>query len=93
MRYNLQLAQSRVKSHLENFKSEQAIKSKITERQSNLKIGDTVKITNEARQKFDSFYLGPFIIIGQDNMNFTLMKEGSGKMYKVHKNRVLKYVP
>lgn len=91
VRYNLQKAQAIVNKHLRELKEKQARESRKSERKLDLKIGDTVKVTNEARQKFDSFFTGPYKIVGEEGKNFVLAKKNEPKQYKVHKNRVAKF--
>lgn len=89
--HNLAVAQANMRAFLNKIKEKQRIKSKQDERTNDLKIGDIIKLTNEARQKFDSFYIGPFTIVGIKKKNYILAKQNDPKQYIVHKDRVSKF--
>ena len=52
-----------------------------------LKPGDLVLVSNEARQKFDAWYKGPFQVVSSNGVN-CVVKNEKGKLVEVHKNRV-----
>lgn len=55
-----------------------------------LKVGDVVKVAKEPYEKFKFIYDGPYEVTKVDNANIQI-KLNNGKLYEVHKNRVVKY--
>lgn len=55
-----------------------------------LKLGDLVKIVKEPYEKFKYIYDGPYIVKQINDKNITIELD-NGKMYEIHKNRVIKY--
>lgn len=55
-----------------------------------LKLGDMVKIAKQPYEKFKFIYDGPYIVKKINNKNIVIELD-NGKMYEVHKNRVVKY--
>lgn len=55
-----------------------------------LKLGDLVKIIKEPYEKFKFIYDGPFEVKSINGKNIQIELE-NGKLYEIHKNRVIKY--
>lgn len=55
-----------------------------------LKIGDLVKIVKHPYEKFKYIYDGPYKINEINNNNVKIELE-NGKLYEIHKNRIIKY--
>lgn len=55
----------------------------------NVKVGELVKLSNEARSKLDPFYLGPFKVLDIKEPNAIIDKDGS--KYEIHKNKLLPF--
>lgn len=91
LRYTLSTAQARVQMHLNKFKELQRETSMKHSRISDFKPGDIVKVTNEARRKFDSFFTGPYTVVGVQTKNYILSKTNDPKQYIVHRDRVHRY--
>lgn len=89
-RFRLQLAQNKARDFLE--KTKQKRKLYYDQQTSRLQIspGDFVLITNEDRQKLDSWFDGPFEVILIEGPN-CIVKDNNNKQIKVHKNRIKKY--
>lgn len=55
-----------------------------------LKIGDMIKIVKEPYDKFKYIYDGPYEVKGINGTNIEIELE-NGTLYKIHKNRTMKY--
>lgn len=55
-----------------------------------LKLGDMVKIVKQPYEKFKYIYEGPYIVKNLKDKNVIIELE-NGKLYELHKNRVIKY--
>lgn len=88
IKYQLQTISRRVKSLIEAEKIKRKLEYDRKTNPINLKIGDKIYLTNEARTKLDSFYKGPFEVIKiLDNNNVEISYGSSSKI--VHKNRLI----
>lgn len=90
IRYRLQVAQATAKRWLEKAK---ALRKSVYDKIANdldIQIGDFVLVTNESRHKFESWFTGPYEVIGVQNPNCTV-KDKKGNPMTIHKNRVRLY--
>lgn len=91
-KFNMQLAHKHAKLFLNNSK----IRTKqYYDKQANplnLKINDTVLVTDETRTKFNPLYKGPFKVVNIDSHNVTIFDPNTKKTKVVHKNNVRKYL-
>lgn len=89
IKYRLQRAHLEVKAIVTRIKQRNKKSYDKNINELTLKVGDQVKIINEPNNKFDFKYSGPFIVeqIEEPNVVINL----NGKLYKIHKNRVMKY--
>lgn len=86
---NLQIAQSFARGFLLKLKIARKSDYDKHIRPLEVKQGDLVKITNEARNtRIDSFYKGPYRVISIEEPNCILKKDDETITHKVHKNRI-----
>lgn len=90
-KYRLQVTNAMAKELLEKSKcrAKRAYDTKINPLE--LKINDRVKLINENRHKHDHMYKGPFIVIGIESPNVTIIDPTTNKTKITHKNNVRKY--
>lgn len=89
MRYRLQRAHLETKTIIEKIKNRNKNNFDKKTNVVNYKIGDRIKIINEPYSKFKYIYSGPFEIISTEREN--VINNLNGKLYKIHKNRIMKY--
>lgn len=89
LRLRLQLAHKETKSIIEKLKLRNKEYYDKNINSVKFKIGDKIKIQCEPYNKHKFIYNGPFDIVSLDNENVTVNL--NGKLYTVHKNRILKY--
>lgn len=89
-KFRLQSSLSRARQYLEKSKIERKSKYDQSKKEINVRVGDLVLISNEARTKLDPMYKGPFRVKSCDNFNCVLT-DGNKKTHTVHKNRIIRY--
>lgn len=90
LKFKLQIAHNQAKTFVEKNK---IISKKFYDRKTNVldtKIGDTVKIKIEPRNKHKQLYEGPYTVKSIEGENITY-SDKNNKIQTVHKNRVAKY--
>lgn len=89
LKYRLQVAHRDTKSIVEKLKIVNKKFHDTKVRPIKFNVGDKIKIQVEPYDKFKSIYKGPYIVTKVENENLTINL--NGKVYTLHKNRVLKY--
>lgn len=91
IRYRLQSAHKRAKEYLEKAKRSRKILCDRKSKDLLIKSGDLVLITNEGRQKLDSWFSGPYTVVKVNGVNCNI-KDDRGRQMTVHKNRIKPYI-
>lgn len=90
LKYKLQLAQGRAKNFLLKIKHKRVESLNEKVEPDNIKVGDVVKIRDEARGKLDPWFKGPYEVISFTTTN-CVVKDSLGVTQEVHLERVKKY--
>lgn len=89
MRYRLQRSHLETKRYIDKMKVNNKHMYDRNANETDIRVGDKIKIRNEPYEKFKFTYSGPFEVIASDKTNVII--DLNGKRYTIHKNRVLKY--
>lgn len=91
IRFRLQFAQNRARNYLESAKIKRKELHDKDASQLHIEEGDLILITNEARQKFDPWWKGPYTVVSASGPNCIIVDK-NGRRSTVHKNRIKKYM-